>query len=417
MSLERIQELLVDRCGIDPDSLSRIGVASAIKRRMAATGLEGIERYANRIVMDPAEFHELVSILLVHETSFFRYPASFTLLAGEGAKRLAGDAQADLRVLSVACSTGEEPASVLMALYEAGADPARIQMDAFDLSPRAIEYARAGRYRSRGVDRLPAAQIARWFTPDGDGYRLSPDVRDRINYGVKDALAVGPSVQARSYHAIFCRNLLIYLVPTARTSLLKGLLRLLVPGGLLFVGHAEVAALRAIGMAMESPPEAFACRHVPHAPTAAPSPVWPTRRAAPVRPPAARPEAMRSEAMRPEPRRVEPARPRTQAENPMAQAARLADAGRLDAARALLLDEVATGTLTADLFHLLALVESAGGDDEACEGALRRALYLDSSHYPSLMQLALLHDARGERTHARRLREKAARVKGGQHGS
>ena len=94
------------------------------------------------------------------------------------------------------------------------------------------------------------------------------------------------------------------------------------------------------------------------------------------------------------------------------RASRHADAGNLVRARDVLTEAIAAGRVSADHFHLLALVESARGNDDACEAALRRALYLEPRHYPSLMQLALLHDARGERGRARRLREKAARVKG-----
>lgn len=394
MSLERIRTRLTEVRGIDPASLSRVGMTAAVQRRMQAIGLDEIDRYADRLVIDGAEFERLVSAVLVHETSFFRYPASFDLLAKEGLKRLGDDPRAVFRVCCVASSTGEEPASVVMALAEVGIEPARVHVDASDVSPRAVAYAEEGRYRARGVQRMSEARRRRWFRHDGDAVLLRRVVRDRIRMRVADALAPSFGIGAARYDAVFCRNLLIYLVPEARVKLLETLVRMLRPGGLLFVGHAEVAAARAMGLSMETPPEAFACRRIVRPdplPAPAPSPT-PARRRPPTPRAAPRPVVPDSEALE--------------------RASRHADAGDLTRAHEVLTRAIDAGPVTADHYHLLALVESARGHDDACESALRRALYLDAYHYPSLMQLALLHDARGERGRARRLREKAARVKG-----
>jgi len=393
VSLERIQARLTDLRGIDPASLSRVGMTAAVRRRMKALDVSDLEAYADRVEVDTLEFDRLVAAILVHETSFFRYPGSFELLAREGVARTKPNSTSVLRIACVACSTGEEPASAVMALVEAGVAPERIHVEASDVSARAIEYARRGVYRPRGVLRLPDAQRRRWFELDGEGYRLLPSVRERIRLSQANALAPSFGIGAGQFDAVFCRNLLIYLVPEARVKLLETLVRMLRPGGLLFVGHAEVAAARAMGLTMEAPPEAFACRRVAQPtplPAPKPAPTLPRRRPPPRPAPAVRPVV----------------------QDALARASRLADAGDLERARRVLQEAIEQGPASADHYHLLALVESACGDDDACEAALRRALYTDPQHDPSLMQLALLHDARGERGRARRLREKAARVKG-----
>lgn len=399
MSLERIQSRLTDERGIDPASLSRVGMQAAVRRRMKALGIADLGHYADRIVVDGAEFERLVAAVLVHETSFFRYPESFELLAKDGAERMRGDPRAVYRVNCVASSTGEEPASAIMALVEAGVDPDRIHVDASDVSARAVEYAMRGRYRRRGVNRMSEERRRRWFELEGDQYKLRRSVRDRIRTRQANALAPSFGLGATAYDAVFCRNLLIYLVPEARVKLLESLVRMLRPGGLLFLGHAEVSAARAMGLVMEPPPGAFACRR-----TLRPEPL-PARVL-----PKAPPPTTRRRPPRPAPVMPEPSMPDTEA---LERASRHADAGNLARARDVLKEAIAAGRVSADHFHLLALVESARGNDDACEAALRRALYLEPRHYPSLMQLALLHDARGERGRARRLREKAARVKGG----
>lgn len=401
MSLAAIQALLTARRGIDPAALSRVGTESAVRRRMRATGCADAAAYARRAARETGELERLVALVLVHETSFFRYPASFDLLVREARARLSGDAGGPFRVHCVGSSTGEEPASVVMALREAGLAPERLRVDASDVSPEAVARARAGLYRARAARRLPAATRARWFRPQGDDVLLAPEVVARVRHHEADALAPDFARRAPACDAVFCRNLLIYLVPDARRRLLERLQRMLRPGGLLFVGHAEVAAAREAGLALVPPAEAFACRR-PLAPV-------PPR---PARSPRAAPPAPRVQPP-PGPRPPVPCAAAGDGAAVLGEATRLADAGRLAEARRALLDGIAAGPVSADHYHLLALVESAQGRDEASEDALRRALYLDPHHAPSLMQLALLVETRGEGGRARRLRARAARGKGG----
>jgi chemotaxis protein methyltransferase WspC len=409
----RIQERLTTLLGLDPTALSRIGLESAVRRRMRALGLADEEAYADRLDIDMAEFEHLAMAVMVHETSFFRYPASFDLLVREVQRIHAADDGRVFRVHCVASSTGEEPSSIVMALLEAGVDLGRVEVDASDVSPRAIEYAHAGLYRAGRVERLPDAVRTRWFVQRDETFELDPAVRERVRYRQANALDASFGLGDASYDAIFCRNLMIYLVPEARRRLLRRLREMLKPAGLLFVGHAEVAAVRDAGLELAAPPEAFACRLVER-PTSTPTPTptsrtraSPPRRAAPTTPrvaPAPRPAAVR------------PSDADADADVVLGRAARLADAGDLEEARRVLLDGIAMGPATADHYHLLALVASARERDDESEEALRRALYLDPRHYPSLMQLALLAETRGERGRARRLREKAARVKEAGHG-
>ncbi len=415
----RIQERLTTLLGLDPTALSRIGLESAVRRRMRALGLADEEAYADRLDIDMAEFEHLAMAVMVHETSFFRYPASFDLLVREVQGIHAADDDRVFRVHCVASSTGEEPSSIVMALLEAGVDLGRVEVDASDVSPRAIEYAHAGLYRAGRVERLPDAARTRWFVLRDENYELDPAVRARVRYRQANALDASFGLGDPSYDAIFCRNLMIYLVPEARRRLLRRLREMLRPAGLLFVGHAEVAAVRDAGLELAAPPEAFACRLVER-PTSTPTPTSRTR-AIPLRRPArATPRPHAVPVPQPAPQAAAKAAAArladADADVVLGRAARLADAGDLEQARRVLLDGIVAGPATADHYHLLALVASARERDDESEEALRRALYLDPRHYPSLMQLALLAETRGERGRARRLREKAARVKEAGHG-
>lgn len=424
MSLAPIKERLREVMGLDPETLSRIALRAHVRKRMEVCGLDTRAAYAALLQKDPQEFRQLANALVVHETSFFRYPASYGLLAEHVRQRRAQLGQSPFRVLCVACSTGEEPASVVMTLFEAGLERQHLRVEATDVSGRAIRYAREGRYRRRGVLRLESGVRERWFEEDGEFFRLDREILDCIHYRRANALDPDPLAGTQPYDAIFCRNLLIYLIPDAREALLRGLIARLRPGGLLFVGHAEVTAARAFGLTLASPPDAFALRLGPSGVRSMPPDQGLSRRTppraaspetrppkTPVSSPGAHPASSRAQPALPKPSAVSAPPP----ESVLDRAAGLADAGELDHARRLLSELMAKGGAHADHYHLLAVIEGARGRETATVDALRRALYLEPEHYPALVQQALLADAHGDHPRARRLREKAERVRTAWH--
>ncbi|MFV1959784.1 MAG: CheR family methyltransferase, partial [Planctomycetota bacterium] len=223
------------------------------------------------------------------------------------------------------------------------------------------------------------------------------------------------------YEAVFCRNLLIYLTEAARHRVLAHLGRAMAPGAWLYVGHAELGRLQSLGgYEAGRPTSAFVCRLRP-APEH-PVPAGPRRRARETARPARAPveEGTRTAApgggeVRPVPPPPDAAHPRPDdsAGEALARAFALADQGRGEEAGAVLEALMGTGRASPDAYHLDALLRSARGDDAGAREALRRALYLDANHVPSLVQGALLADRRGDDRTAARYRVRLARVRAG----
>jgi chemotaxis protein methyltransferase WspC len=401
--LPRIESLVRDRLGLEPRALGSGGLERLVGDRMRHLGYGEPWAYAERLERDPDEVRRLGHGLLVHETWFFRYPASFrTLLAAARARRLPGDA-GPLRILSAPCATGEEAVSIAVALLQGGLPAPRFEVLALDVSEDAIRAARTGTFRAASL-RGPLPEGASAFLRrDGGRVAVARAVLDRVRFEVADVLAESfPSVGR--FPAVFCRNLLIYLTDESRVRLVENLRRVVAEGGLLFVGHAEVGAFRAPGFEPVRPPDAFALGHAPERPSAQPAPLLP----AAGRPRGAAP-AVRGPA--PARRRERPGSPPPPpAPDVPAEAARLADRGELAAALALLEQEVSAGRVSADHFHLMGVIHSAAGRPTQAEAALGRALYLDPAHYEALLCAALLAERRGEPEAARRLRQRAARA-------
>ena len=415
MTRSAVTRVLERRAGLEALAVGEAAVAAAVEARRRVYG-ESAEAYAARVDDDAAERTRLVADLLVHETSFFRYPASFDALAAFLAPRAAASA-APVRVLHLACSTGQEPLSAAMAVLEAGVPEARLVLDAVDVSADAIAVASAARYEGGALRGLSIERRERWFAHDGGGWRALPILRDRVRYAVADALAPEP-VAPGAYDAVFCRNLLVYLTASARERVLGHVRRLLRDDGRLFVGHAEVLVARGAGFVPADHEGAFSCAPaaVPvatadprSATTDAPADGSPRARGASSRGAVGGPGAKARPAASARASRTGAARPPAEAPRveALARARAAADAGRLDEARALVEEVVRTGPPSADAYHLLAVVCRASGAARPAEEALTRALYLDPGHRDALWLAALAATERGDRAGAERFRARA----------
>ena len=133
MSLDRILRLLGTASGLDPKTLGDVSVKNGVERRRLARGCRNLDAYARYLEEHPSERQELIETLVVPETWFFRDREPFVYLADLGRQRKPGSGR-PLRVLSVPCSTGEEPYSIAMALFDAGLMAGQFTVHAVDIS-------------------------------------------------------------------------------------------------------------------------------------------------------------------------------------------------------------------------------------------------------------------------------------------
>jgi chemotaxis protein methyltransferase WspC len=408
MNLTPVAALLERRIGLDPASLGASVLPAAVADRMRALGLADPNAYAGRLAEQPGEFAVLVERLVVPETWFFRGAGLFDELARHVARFAAGR---PFRALSVPCSSGEEPYSLVLALLDAGVPPERWSVEGLDLSPRLIDAARRGVYREFSFRQTEPNLRDRYFRPTADGWELAERVRGLVRFDAGNlADPAFLSGASGAYDLILCRNLLIYLTPAARRQALETLERLLAPGGLLAVGHAEPQALAGRPFRRAAAEPLFLFRFEPSSTPDAP------RRFPAVPPPAPLRERGGAVSTTPSPTPSPPApRPRLGGEagiiktdEPLARARTLADAGWLDDALA----EVARAGPSADAFSLLGVIQQARGDRAAAVVAFRKALYLDPGHREALTHAMLLSDQQGDAGRATVLRERLARTGG-----
>jgi two-component system CheB/CheR fusion protein len=245
-ALAAIVELLRTGTGQDftlykPGTLQR-----RVERRMGllAIGSDDMERYLQVLRLEPGELDLLAKDLLINVTSFFRDPKVFDYLAERIVPDLVGDRAAGqpLRIWIAGCSTGEEAYSLTMLFREqiAAARPGvKLQVFASDIDPDAIASAREGFYPTAIEADVPPARLARFFSKEDHGYRVSPDLRAAVVFTVQDVLADPPFSRL---DMVSCRNLLIYLRPEAQARAVSAFHFALRQGGMLLIGSSETIA-------------------------------------------------------------------------------------------------------------------------------------------------------------------------------
>ena len=404
----RFSAYLKERIGLDVASVGEAIIDRAVRQRSQALQAQTTDQYWQHLQSSHDEQQALIEAVIVPETWFFRYPESFVTLARLAVARLAEIKQMRaLRILSLPCSTGEEPYSIAMALLDAGLAPHQFKVLGLDVSPLSVERARRGVY---GKNSFRGADIAfrdRHFTEQDDGYRIDDRVREQVRLQVGNLLDPALLAHEPTYDFVFCRNLLIYFdQPTQKQvfDVLKGLTHV---DGVLFIGPAEGSLLGRHGMRSIGVPQSFAfSRHV--------EPV----KAEPVYVPMPAPVPQRSAApIVPKPRPFSTVTPSvtpikaasTDAGNLLGQIATLANEGKSAEARAACEQYLSSHPPAAQVFYWLGLLSDVAGSALEAQGYYRKALYLEPQHPQALMHLAALLESQGDSAGARRLQARAAR--------
>ena len=416
MLIDEFSALLKRRMGLDSGSIGKAAVERAVRRRMGMAGIADEQDYLWQVQASPAEMQQLIEAVIVPETWFFRYPESQAAMAALARERLNGAAAEGrvLRVLSVPCSSGEEPYSIAMALLDAGVPAERFQIDAFDISVRMVEFARRalyGRNSFRGDD---LAYRDRYFSETADGHQLAAHVAAQVRFQPGNLFDPDLLAGAAPYDFVFCRNLLIYFDAATQARAVQVLRSFTREDGVLFVGPAETTLLTGRRLPAVPMARSFAFLAKPLPPPAAP--------AAPAVPPAARPLvhswtpprrplAQAPAAGLPLPHAPAPEGPAGQggAQASLRHIAALADQGRVQDAMAQCRAHIDRHGASAEALYLQGLLQDAAGDARQAQAAYRKALYLEPTHREALLHLAALVASDGDHEAARRLQARAAR--------
>lgn len=422
MDITPVIELLRTRIGLNAESIGVHALEKAVRDCMAECGSGSIEKYVQALICFPNEVDRLVESVVIPETYFFRDKELFKGFK-DYLRRFWIDKKtsAPLRVLSVPCSTGEEPYSIVMLLFDMNIGRDRFHIDAVDISVQALNAARRGVYTDYSFRGSDKSLRDRYFSKGAEGYVIKEEVSSAVNFQQGNIMALDFASTRAGYDVIFCRNLLIYFDNEAKKKAVSVLARLLNSDGVLFVGHAETTRLSSDGFSRLPFPRAFAYRIGADHEYGSAGPDSSVRGE---KAPAARahadahragaaskrtgPDAKPNSAV--EARRHDGARRLSNAAERIAEAYRLVGAGELDNALRICEDLVANDSYSAQAYYILGQVVDSTGDGYLAEEYLKKAVYLDPGFHDALVYLADLCARLGDLKNASRFRDRAGRV-------
>lgn len=237
---ERVQSLIYQRAGISLHDGKHAMVYSRLSRRLRDTGHQSFKDYLGWLQStDGPEWQEFINALTTNLTSFFREQHHFDIFGSHLKSRPAG---ASWRVWCNAASTGEEPYSIVMTAMEALGPKASFTLTASDIDSKVLASAAQGIYRIDGLKGINSDRMQRFFMRgkgSNEGLaRVKPELQRMIQF-ISVNLIRDDWPFREPFDVVFCRNVMIYFDAPTQRKVLERIHRVMAPGGLLFVGHAE----------------------------------------------------------------------------------------------------------------------------------------------------------------------------------
>jgi len=191
--------------------------------------------YVALIKKDKEKFEQFVNFLTINVSEFYRNPEQWKILENEVFPKLVQKFGKNIKIWSAACSTGDEPYSLVMALSRV-VPLNNIKIIATDIDKQVLEQARLGLYNEKSIAAVPADLKSKYFTKVGSSYKISDEIKKRVEFKEHNLLK---DPYPNNCHLIVCRNVVIYFTEEAKDEIYRKFNSALVKGGSLFIGSTE----------------------------------------------------------------------------------------------------------------------------------------------------------------------------------
>ncbi len=242
---QRFREYFYRKTGIQFEPSKRYFVDKRLVERIQATGCTGFPDYFAMLRFGAAgrEWQQLVNDMTVNETYFMREDYQFGCLVQSLLPELVKTKPRGepLRIWVMPSSSGEEAYTIAMFLLERWPQLAHwdVEIVSSDIDTRILHRAQEGLYGKRAVQHLPAAWLQKYFTREGEEWRISSALRDAVAFTRVNLNDRAEVAAYRDFDVVFCRNLLIYFDDASRRQAAESFYDVLRPGGFICLGHSE----------------------------------------------------------------------------------------------------------------------------------------------------------------------------------
>lgn len=232
---EYFKKAVLDLTKIDLDAYKEKQMKRRIDTLIAKNKITGYENYVAALKKDNRMFEEFVNYLTINVSEFYRNPDQWQIMDREIIPELIRKFGKNLKIWSAACSTGDEPYSLVMA-FSRHLPLNQIKIFATDLDKQVIAKAKTGLYVEKSIASVPDDFKKKYFTKIGPSYQISNEIKSRVEFKEHNLLK---DTYPTDCHLIVCRNVLIYFTEEAKDEVFRKFQKCLKPGGFLFIGSTE----------------------------------------------------------------------------------------------------------------------------------------------------------------------------------
>lgn len=220
---------------IDLNAYKEAQMKRRIDALIAKYKIKGYDNFVKELKINKDMFEAFVNYLTINVSEFYRNPDQWKVLDKDIFPTLIKKFGKNLKIWSAACSTGDEPYSLVMALSE-HLPLNNIKIIATDIDKQVIAKAKVGLYNAKSIAGVPDKFKKKYFTQVGASYKISDEIKSRVEFKegnlLKDSYPTG-------CHLIVCRNVLIYFTEEAKDEVFRKFNKSLAKEGVLFIGSTE----------------------------------------------------------------------------------------------------------------------------------------------------------------------------------
>ncbi len=229
---------------IDLNSYKEKQMKRRIDTLISKHNIVGYDKYVQALRTDKEMFEEFVNYITINVSEFYRNPDQWKILDETVFPELIARFGKNLKIWSAACSTGDEPYSLVMALSR-HLPLNQIKIIATDLDKQVIAKAKVGLYADKSITAVPDDLKKKYFTQVGNSYKIADEIKARVEFREHNLLK---DAYPTDCHLIVCRNVLIYFTEEAKDEVYVKFHKSLSKGGILFIGSTEqIMTYREIG--------------------------------------------------------------------------------------------------------------------------------------------------------------------------
>lgn len=232
---EYFKKAVYELTKIDLNAYKEKQMKRRIDTLISKNNVQGYDKYVQVLKTDKVRFEEFVNYLTINVSEFYRNPDQWVLLDKEIIPELVKKFGKNLKIWSAACSTGDEPYSLVMALSR-HIPLNQIRIIATDIDKQVIEKAKVGLYSEKSIASVPEDLKKKYFTKIGPSYQIADEIKARVTFKQHNLLK---DPYEKDCHLIVCRNVLIYFTEEAKEEIFCKYNQSLAKGGLLFIGSTE----------------------------------------------------------------------------------------------------------------------------------------------------------------------------------